>query len=381
MYSAESAIRSQCTGDHALKSRLVLAVLRTCLPLADSDCVFEFHAQGDHIRVKHMIDLPVVVRARTAPVATPVATNSKKKPKPTSAKGAKRQRVSKAATNTTTDDGVAAAVVPTDTQAKQSDVPISEVSLGTALMMFCEEACWQLKAVGMSLPTVMGDTELCGAVDTMLCNFMKVLVGKGATIMVARKTEHERLQAFVQGYCVVKGFEPPPVPAAPPAHADGAVSEEATGDALAQQQDKDGKLTYLTDASAIQLLTFLRSNPTIVSDSFQASLQPTYCSIRDATTVALTCISAPGWQCMLTKVVENVAIVLKSDWVREVEAIHSRQEGHTMCFNDLAEVVHPLVVYLIVFCIVLLFTYVQINQNIGPAIHETTRDFHHYYHG
>ena len=144
-----------------------------------------------------MIDLPVAVRARTAPVATPVATNSNKKPKTTSAKGAKRQRVSKATTNTATDDGVAAAVVPTDTQAKQSDVPISEVSLGTALMMFCEEACWQLKAVGMSLPTVMGDTEFCGAVDTMLCNFMKVLVGKGATIMVARKTEHERLQGIV----------------------------------------------------------------------------------------------------------------------------------------------------------------------------------------
>ena len=168
-----------------------------------------------------MIDLPVAVRARTAPVATPVATDSKKKAKPTSAKGAKRQRVSKATTNTATDDGVAAAVAPTDTQSKQSDVPISEVSLGTALMMFCEEACWQLKAVGMSLPTVMGDTEFCGAVDTMLCSFMKVLVGKGTTIMVARKTEHERLQAFVQGYCVAKGFEPPPVPAAPPAHADG----------------------------------------------------------------------------------------------------------------------------------------------------------------
>ena len=159
MYFAESAIRSHCTGDPTLQIRLVLAVLRTCLPLADSDCVFEFHAQGDHIRVQKMIDLPVAVRARTAPVATPVATNSKKKPKPTSAKGAKRQRVSKATTNTATDDGVAAAVVPTDTQAKQSDVPISEVSLGTALMMFCEEACWQLKAVGMSLPTVMGDTE------------------------------------------------------------------------------------------------------------------------------------------------------------------------------------------------------------------------------
>ena len=157
-----------------------------------------------------MIDIPVAVRARTAPVATPVATNSKKKPKPTSAKGAKRQRVSKATTNTATDDGVAAAV--------------------------------------------------------------------------------------------------------------------------AQQHDKDGKLTYLTDASAIQLLTFLRSNPTIVSDSFQASLQPTYCSICDATTVALTCISAPGWQCVLTKVVKNVAIVLKSEWVREVEAIHSRQRD-TPCFS------------------------------------------------
>ena len=148
------------------------------------DCVFEFHAQGDHIRVKRMIDLPVAVRARTEPTD---AKNSKKQPKPKGAKGAKRQRISKATTNTATDDGVAAAVVPTDTQSKQSDVPISEVSLGTALMMFCEEACWQLNAVGMSLPTVMGDTDSCGAVDTCFCNVMKVLVAKGTTIMVARK--------------------------------------------------------------------------------------------------------------------------------------------------------------------------------------------------